>query len=60
MTTQRPDGSWANPAETDSYTLYHAAWTGIDGLKEIAWRGQGLSFPDLRPLLERARTSPKR
>ncbi len=45
MTTQRPDGSWANPAETDSYTLYHAAWTGIDGLKEIAWRGQGTQFP---------------
>jgi hypothetical protein len=51
--TQRPDGSWAAPDETDPYTLYHAAWTGIDGLKEIAWRGEGLSFPDLRPLLER-------
>jgi hypothetical protein len=59
MTRQRPDGSWAHPAETDAYTLYHAAWTGIDGLKEIAWRGQNLSFPDIRPVLERARPHPQ-
>lgn len=55
LSTQRPDGTWSAPNEKDSYTLYHSAWTGIDGLKDCRWQGQGLSFPELRPLLERMR-----
>ena len=55
LSTQRPDGTWSAPNQTDPYTLYHSAWTGIDGLKDCRWQGEGLSFPELRPLLERMR-----
>jgi hypothetical protein len=53
LSTQRPDGTWSAPGEKDVYTLYHSAWTGIDGLKDCRWQGQGLNFPELRPLLEK-------
>jgi hypothetical protein len=52
LDTQRAEGTWSAPDEKDPYTLYHSAWTGIDGLKDCLWRGQGLSFPELQPLLE--------
>ncbi len=55
LDTQRPDGTWSPADEKDPYTLYHSAWTGIDGLKDCRWTGQGLSFPELRPLLEKMR-----
>ena len=55
LDTQRPDGTWSPADEKDRYTLYHSAWTGIDGLKDCRWQGQGLSFPELRPLLEKMR-----
>jgi hypothetical protein len=55
LDTQRSDGTWSPPDEKDRYTLYHAAWTGIDGLKDCRWTGQGLSFPELHPLLEKMR-----
>ncbi len=55
LDAQREDGTWGPGKETDQYTLYHSAWTGIDGLKECRWQGDGLSFPELRPLLERIR-----
>jgi hypothetical protein len=54
---QRADGTWTSA--TDVYTLYHSAWTGIDGLKDCRWRGEGLSFPELRPLLEQLRAAPR-
>ena len=56
LDSQRPDGTWSAPGEKDVYTLYHSAWTGIDGLKDYRWQGEGLSFPQLRPLLESMRT----
>lgn len=31
LSTQRPDGTWSASSEKDPYTLYHSAWTGIDG-----------------------------
>jgi hypothetical protein len=52
---QRTDGTWTSA--TDVYTLYHSAWTGIDGLKDCRWHGEGLSFPELRPLLEQLRAT---
>jgi hypothetical protein len=55
LDTQRPDGTWSPADERDRYTLYHSAWTGIDGLKDCRWQGHGLSFPEVRPLLEKMR-----
>jgi hypothetical protein len=55
LDTQRADGTWSPMTEKDPYTLYHSAWTGIDGLKECQWQGEGLSFPELRPLLDKMR-----
>jgi hypothetical protein len=48
LSHQNQDGSWG-----DKRLRYHATWTGIDGLSEYAWHGEGLSFPELKPLLER-------
>jgi hypothetical protein len=56
LSTQRPDGTWGRSGEKDAYTLYHSAWTGIDGLKDSLWSDDGLSFPELRPLLDRIRS----
>jgi len=55
LDTQRPDGTWGPEGEKDFYTLYHAAWTGIDGLKDCRWQGEGISFPELLPLVESMR-----
>ncbi len=52
LDTQRADGTWSDPDEKDFYTLYHSAWTGIDGLKDCRWQGEGLTFPKLRRWLE--------
>jgi len=52
LDTQRADGTWSRPEEKDFYTLYHSAWTGIDGLKDCRWQGEGISFPKLRRWLE--------
>jgi hypothetical protein len=41
LDTQRPDGTWSAPGETDAYTLYHSAWTGIGGLMGSRWQGYG-------------------
>ena len=50
---QQADGTWTSSKK--NYARYHSAWTGIDGLKDSRWRGEGLSFPELRPLLEKFR-----
>jgi hypothetical protein len=55
LDTQRSDGTWSDPKETDAYTLYHSAWTGIGGLMEYRWRDERLSFPELLPVVERLR-----
>ena len=55
LSTQRTDGTWSDPEEMDPYTLYHSAWTGIGGLMEMRWQGEGISFPELRPMLEAIR-----
>ena len=58
LDTQRADGTWSPPTEKDPYTLYHSAWTAIDGLKDCQWQGEGISFPELRPLLDKMRQAP--
>ena len=58
LDTQGPDGTWGDPKEKDTYTLYHSAWTAIDGLKDCRWQGEGLSFPQVRPLLDSMRQPP--
>ncbi|MDD5543772.1 MAG: hypothetical protein PHX83_11415 [Acidobacteriia bacterium] len=53
LSHQNPDGSWGDPTEKDIYARYHPTWTAMDGLSEYAWRGEGLSFPELKPWLEK-------
>jgi hypothetical protein len=51
---QNSDGSWGEMDEEDIYDRYHPTWNAIAGLSEYEWRvGEGLSFPEVRPLLER-------
>jgi hypothetical protein len=52
LDTQSPNGTWSPAQETDAYTLYHSAWTGIDGLKDCRWKTDGLSFPKLMGLIQ--------
>ena len=52
LETQRSDGTWGAASEKDPYTLYHSAWTAIDGLKDCEWEGERLSFPELRDMLK--------
>lgn len=51
LSKQNPNGSWGDAETGDLYEIYHPTWTAIDGLREYAWRGVGLSFPKLEPLL---------
>ncbi|HEV3469584.1 MAG TPA: hypothetical protein VG148_09710, partial [Pyrinomonadaceae bacterium] len=49
---QNADGSWGDPAERDIYLRYHPTWNAVAALSDYAWEGHGLSFPEVRPLLE--------
>jgi hypothetical protein len=53
LSQQNADGGWGEINAEDLYQRYHPAFTAINGLREIAWRGIGLSFPRLKPMLER-------
>ena len=53
LSSQNDDGSWGDMKEKDAYHRYHPTWTAIDGLREYAWRGQRLSFPKLKPMLQK-------
>lgn len=52
LSKQNADGSWGDVNEEDFYLRYHPAFTAINGLRDIAWRGVRLSFPKLKPLIE--------
>lgn len=57
VSRQHADGSWGDidPADRDTYTLYHSTWTAINGLMDYAVGEERVSFPEA---LERAnRTS---
>lgn len=49
---QNPDGSWGDMHEKDIYQRYHPTWNAVAGLSEYKWESEGLSFPELKPLLE--------
>lgn len=49
---QNRDGSWGNQTEEDIYDRYHPTWNAVAGLSEYRWRGEGLSFPGVKTLLE--------
>lgn len=51
LSKQNADGSWGS-MEDVPFSRYHPTWTAIDGLREYRWRGVGLRFPKLLPLLE--------
>jgi hypothetical protein len=52
LSSQNTDGSWGDAGAKDSSDCCHPTWAAIDGLRDYAWRGQRLSFPKLKPLLE--------
>lgn len=52
LSCQNPDGSWGDAEAEEIYQRYHPTWTAIDGLREYAWRGRRLSFPELLPVLK--------
>jgi hypothetical protein len=49
---QNRDGSWGDMHEKDIYQRYHPTWNAVAGLSEYKWQSEGLSFPQLKPLLE--------
>lgn len=56
LSHQNADGSWGEVNAKDIYDRYHPTWNAVAGLSEYAWSyGEGLSFPEIRPLLERLR-----
>ncbi len=57
LSHQNADGSWGDARAKDIYDRYHPTWNAIAGLSEYAWRaGEGLSFPEVKPLLEQWNT----
>jgi hypothetical protein len=52
LSRQNADGSWGEVDTEDLYSRYHPTWAAIDGLREYAWRGQELKFPQAMPLLK--------
>ena len=52
LANQNRDGSWGNPNERDIYLRYHPTWNAVAALSEYAWRGERLSHPEVRPMLE--------
>lgn len=53
LSRQNADGSWGETNTKDIYLNYHPTLTATAGLLEIRWRGEGLAFPELKPLLAR-------
>lgn len=50
---QNTDGSWGNTETGEVYRNYHATLCAVGGLLDYTWRRKGLSFPWLRPSLEK-------
>ncbi len=46
LSRQNPDGSWGDMRTRSIYGRYHPTWTAIDGLRDYAWRGEGVSYSE--------------
>ncbi len=57
LSQQNPDGSWGDPKAGDVYERYHPTWTAIDGLRDYAWHGEGVTSKEA---LRRAQGHPAR
>ncbi len=55
LSRQNPDGSWGNMHAKDTYNRYHPTWTAIDGLRDYAWRGEAVSYPEALRSIRKAR-----
>ena len=53
VASQNRDGSWGAQEAGMEYPRFHATWAALDGLRDFAWRGYGLSYPRLQPALKR-------
>ncbi|HEX8720772.1 MAG TPA: hypothetical protein VF736_09100 [Pyrinomonadaceae bacterium] len=53
LASQNEDGSWGDTDTDNTYVNYHTTLTASGGLTEIRWRGEGLTFPEVMPLLGR-------
>lgn len=51
LARQNADGSWGDTNATWIYARYHPTWTAMDGLREHAWRGTRLRFPEVKSFL---------
>lgn len=52
LSRQNADGGWGETEGEDFYMRYHPTFTAVNGLRDIAWRGLGLSFPELKKMVE--------
>ncbi len=46
LSTQNKDGSWGDVTDKDVYQRYHPTWTAVDGLRDYAFQGERVSFPE--------------
>jgi hypothetical protein len=53
LASQNADGSWGKTDNEDIYRNYHVTLAATGGLMEVRWRAPRLTFPELKPLLER-------
>jgi hypothetical protein len=44
ITSQLADGAWVEE-DGDTYSAYHSAWTGIDGLRDYRFHGMVKKLP---------------
>lgn len=52
LSQQNEDGSWGETDTEDLYLNYHPTLTALGGLLDYKWHGEGLTFPEVRPMLE--------
>ena len=55
LARQNADGSWGETDGDNVYANYHTTLAAACGLMEVRWRGEGLAFPELEPLLKGTR-----
>jgi hypothetical protein len=51
LSHQNNDGSWGDINDKDIYGRYHPTLTAVSGLCDYEWKGEGLSFPAVKPIL---------